>query len=64
MECSVCGKLYMHKYSLQSHKHTNNHFLSGEYRARSGRLALLLLRWRIANGQHLSNADSGAAQSG
>jgi hypothetical protein len=45
--CSICGKTYKTKYTLSVHKHTHNHFAEGEGRARSGKRALLLARYRI-----------------
>lgn len=45
--CQVCGKSYTKKYTLQAHQHTNDHFASGDSKARSGMLALMLARCRI-----------------
>lgn len=49
--CRVCERTYTTKYGLQIHKHTQNHFVKGESRARSGKLAMLLIRWHAQNKQ-------------
>lgn len=46
--CQVCGKSFKQGYTLKEHKHRKDHFAPGEPHARGGKLALLLMRCRLA----------------